>query len=391
MSCIYNLKNSVWLVIHQQAFIFFEATYLNFPHLSTRTNYNSLKNLLLLIPFIFIIACSKGNEDLSHISNEKSGLEAAKLDSLDSFLKAAGSSSLVIMIDGKIAHQYGDITKKHTVHSIRKSLINSLYGIAIEEGIIDTLATLEDLGIDDIEGLTNKEKQATIADLLKSRSGVYHSSGAVSEGMLHNMPKRGQYAAGEHFYYNNWDFNVLGYILEEATNKSVYQLFKEKIALPIGMQDYDGEFTEIDGEDPEAKIPETDGFYQYESSKSKYPAYHFRLSSRDMARYGQLYLQNGNWNGNQILSEKWIEASTTPHSITNPGYGIAYGMLWYVLYPNENRSTKSFYHTGTGIHMLGVYPDSNMVLIHRVDTEKDYSFHQGHFYQMISKVFSSFK
>lgn len=157
------------------------------------------------------------------------------------------------------------------------------------------------------------------------------------------------------------------------------------------MQDYDGSFTKIDGEDPKATIPNTDGFYQFEASKSKYPSYHFRLSSRDMARYGQLYLQKGNWNGNQIVSEKWIEASTTPHSITNPGYGIAYGMLWYVLYPYENRSTKSFYHTGTGIHMLGVYPGRNMVLIHRVDTEKDYSFHQGHFYQMISRVFGSFK
>jgi len=370
---------------------FFKATFLIFSHLITRTNLNSLRNLLLLIPFILIAACSTSNEDLSHISNRESGLIASKLDSLDAFLKSAGSSSLMIMIDGKIAHQYGDITKKHTVHSIRKSLINSLYGIAIEEGIIDTSATLKDLGVDDIEGLTKKEKQATIADLLKSRSGVYHASGAVSKGMLRNMPKRGEYAHGEHFYYNNWDFNVLGYVLEQATNQSVYQLFEEKIALPIGMQDYKGQFTEIDGENPEAKIPETDGFYQKELSKSKYPAYHFRLSSRDMARYGQLYLQNGNWNGDQIVPKKWIEASTTPYSITNPKYGIAYGMLWNVLYPTENRSTKSYYHTGAGVHMLGVYPSDNMVLIHRVDTENDYTFHQGHFYQMISKVFGSFK
>lgn len=350
-----------------------------------------MKNFLVLIATFLIISCSKKNPDLEYISNEDSGLDAAKLDSLDNFLTEVGSSSLMIMIDGKIAHQYGDITKKHTVHSIRKSLINSLYGIAIEEGLIDTTATLEDLKIDDIEGLTKQEKQATIADLLKSRSGVYHASGAVSEGMLHNMPKRGQYAPGEHFYYNNWDFNVLGYILEKATDQTIYKLFEEKIAGPIGMQDYNGEFTEIDGENPNAEIPKTDGFYQIESSKSKYPAYHFRLSSRDMARYGLLYLQKGNWNGNQIVPEKWIEASTTPYSITNSGYGIAYGMLWFVLYPHENRSTKSFYHTGTGVHMLGVYPGKNMVLIHRVDTEKEYSFHQGHFYQMISMVFGSFK
>ncbi|WKV11075.1 serine hydrolase domain-containing protein [Marivirga harenae] len=350
-----------------------------------------MKKILPLLSIIFLFACAEKEAGLEYISHQESGLESHMLDSLDNFLGSAGSSSLMIMIDGKIAHQYGDITKKHTVHSIRKSLINSLYGIAIEEGLIDTSATLEELGIDDLNTLTKQEKQASVADLLKSRSGVYHHAGAVSEGMLENMPQRGQYAPGEYFYYNNWDFNVLGYILEEATNKTIYALFEEKIAKPIGMEDYAGEFSEIDGENPDSEIPETDGFYQKESSKSKYPAYHFRLSSRDMARYGQLYLQNGRWHGKQIVPKKWIEASTTPHSITNPDYGIAYGMLWYVLYPNENRSTKSYYHTGNGVHMLGVYPGSNMVLIHRVDTESPYSFHQGNFYQMISKVFGSFK
>ena len=351
----------------------------------------ALKNLLILISIILIFSCAKNNNELSHISVEQSGLDAVKLDNLDYFLKSAGSSSLLILIDGKIAHQYGDITKKHTIHSIRKSLINSLYGIAIQKGLIDTTATLEELGIDDINRLTKAEKQATIADLLKSRSGVYHPAGAVSDGMLKNMPKRGQYAHGEHFYYNNWDFNVLGHILEKATNKTVYELFKENIAIPIAMQDYNGKYKEIYGDDPNSEIPKTDGFYQRESSKSRYPAYHFRLSARDMARYGQLYLQKGNWNGNQIVPEKWIEASTTPYSITNPNYGIAYGMLWYVLYPNENRTTKSYYHTGNGVHMLGVYPSKKMVLIHRVDTEQEYSFNQEHFYQMISKVFDSFE
>jgi len=249
-----------------------------------------LKKLIISFIIITTISCSLKNQDLKHISTEDSGLDPQKIDSLDSFLTSAGSSSLMILIDGEIAHQYGDVTKRHTVHSIRKSLINSLYGIAIQEGLIDTSSTLEDLGIEDIGKLMKKERQATVADLLKSRSGVYHPSGAVSEGMLSNLPERGQHAHGEHFYYNNWDFNVLGHILEKATDQTIYALFEEKIAGPIGMQDYKGEFTEIDGENPVAKIPETDGFYQKESSKSKFPAYHFRLSSRDMARYGQLYL-----------------------------------------------------------------------------------------------------
>lgn len=348
-----------------------------------------MKEIFVLFFILFIVSCSEKNSELKYISSEESNLNSSKLDSLDVFLKSAGSSSLMLLIDGKIAHQYGDVSKKHVVHSIRKSVINSLYGIAIADGLIDTSATLEDLKIDDINGLTSAEKQATVADLLKSRSGVYHAAAAVSKNMLRDIPKRGQYGPGEHFYYNNWDFNVLGYILEKATNQSIYTLFEEQIAKPLGMQDYSGIYDDIVEEDIE--IPDVDGFYQHEQSKSLYPAYHFRLSTRDMARYGQLYLQMGKWNSEQIVSEKWIEASTTPYSITNDSYGIAYGMLWYVLYPNENRTTKSFYHTGNGVHMLGVYPSKNMVLIHRVDTEKEYSFNQGDFYQMIAKVFDCFE
>ena len=46
-----------------------------------------------------------------------------------------------------------------------------------------------------------------------------------------------------------------------------------------------------------------------------------------------------------------LVGSTTPFSITNESYRIDYGMLWFILLPNENRETKSFYHTGTGVHI----------------------------------------
>ena len=77
------------------------------------------------------------------------------------------------------------------------------------------------------------------------------------------------------------------------------------------------------------KIPEKDGFYQYEPSKSKYPAYHFRMSARDLALYGQLYLQKGQWQGKQLVPQAWIEAATSlqtsngsnPESDWDQGYG----------------------------------------------------------------------
>jgi len=182
---------------------------------------------------------------------------------------------------------------------------------------------------------------------------------------------------------------VLGAILEQLTGESIYDLFREQIAIPLGMNDYKGRYSSIDAEAEGVKIPDTDGFYQYEKSKSNYPAYHFRLSARDLALYGQLYLNKGNWKGKQIVPEEWIDASTRPYSKYNPEYGISYGMLWNVLEPDEKGGRRPFFHTGAGIHMLGVYPDSKLVFVHRVDTETDFEYTGGDLYKTIGLVFDS--
>ncbi|WP_224484838.1 serine hydrolase domain-containing protein [Robertkochia aurantiaca] len=326
---------------------------------------------------------------LESVEPQTKGFSREKLDSLSLFLNEAGSSALMILVDGKVVYEWGATDEKLLVHSIRKALINSLYGIYVDKGVIDTTATLKDLKIDSLEqGLTEKELSATVADLLKSRSGVYRSAAAVNAAMLRNMPEKGSHEPGTYYYYNNWDFNTLGHILESRTGKSLYDLFYEHIAKPLGM-DYANEHIKIYDPEDDMRIPDVDGFYQYESEKSVFPAYHFRLSARDLALYGQLWLNKGKWQGEQLIPESWIEVSTKAYSMINPSYGIGYGMLWNVLVPNEDRKSKSFFHTGVGIHMLGVYPESNLVLVHRVDTEKDYDFQERHFYQMISKVWGS--
>lgn len=343
--------------------------------------------------FLIILLFSCQEKEPPHgfppIAPEEVGFSQIKLDSLSEFLENEGSSSLVILVDGKLAYSWGDVNKKLTVHSIRKALLNSIFGIYVANGTIDTSETIGELGIDDIYPLSELEKSARVADLLKSRSGIYHPAAAVSEGMLRGMPERNSFSPGEHYYYNNWDFNMLGYILELKTGEKIYELFLKDIARPIGMKSYQGNYTTIDITEDDLSIPKTDGFYQYERDKSKYPAYHFRLTAMDLARYGQLYLQNGNWDGKQIIDSIWIAASTKPYSIVYEPAGLAYGMLWRVLMKTETRSSSSFLHTGTGIHMIAVYPASNMVLIHRVDTENEYSFDEQDFYQMIDLVWGA--
>lgn len=347
---------------------------------------------LLLIILVFISSCKNDNPKdeypFQKVKPEVQGFSSQKLDTLGQFLEKAGSSSLLILVDGKLVYSWGDTSKKHTIHSIRKAILNSLYGIYVDKGIINLNETLADLNIDDLDTLTTLEKTATISDLLKSRSGIFHKAAATSAGMLRRIPERGTYKPNETYVYNNWDFNVLGHILEEKTGESLYDLFDKYIAKPLGMQ-YSNEIITLKNPTEETPFPNTDGYYQFEDDKSKYPAYHFRLSAKDMALFGQLYLNKGNWKGKQIISEEWIEKSTTAYSITNPRYGIGYGMLWKILTPTETRKSKSFYHTGVGIHMLGVYPASKVVLIHRVDTEQEFTFNEGDFYRMISLVWGS--
>lgn len=296
---------------------------------------------------------------------------------------------MIILIDGEVIFEFGNTNKKHLIHSIRKCLLNSLFGIAIDQGVIDTSMTLRQLGIQDVHTLTDSELNSRIADLLKSKSGIYHPAAAMSTGMINSLPERNSYKPGEYHYYNNWDFNTLGAILEQQTGESIYEMFLNKIAKPIGMLDYDGKYVEIDGEAENVKMPMTDGFYQYELSKSKYPAYHFRMSTRDLALYGQLYLNNGIWDNKQIISSDWIKASTRLTSVSNDKNNTGYGMLWKLRLSKDNKKAISFYHTGVGIHMIAVYPDLKMVLVHRVDTENDYDYNKSDLHKTIELVMDS--
>ena len=353
--------------------------------------YHKLKWTLCLAGLLSVAGCQTFSQySFQYADPESKGYSSQKLDALREHLENSGASSMLILAEGQVIFDWGKTDKKHTIHSIRKSLLNSLIGIAVAEGKIDTSKTIRELGIDDNEPvLTEDEKDARIADMLRSRSGVYHHAAGVSEGMLRGMPERGSHHPGEHYYYNNWDFNTLGAILEQATGESIYELFYKQIARPLGMLDYKGKYTAIDAEAEDAEIPDTDGFYQYEPGKSEYPAYHFRMSARDLALYGLLYMNYGQWEGEQLIPKSWIDASTQPYSIYNADYGLAYGMLWNVVLPGEGTRRNSFFHTGAGIHMLGVYPDLNLVFVHRVDTEGNFSYKNSDLIRMLDLVFDS--
>jgi CubicO group peptidase (beta-lactamase class C family) len=241
---------------------------------------------------------------------------------------------------------------------MRKSLLSALIGIHADAGRIDLGASMADLGIDDKQGLTEREKMATVLDLLTARSGIYHPSGYETPRMLAIKPPRGSAGPGTTWCYNNWDFNALGTIFRNTTGCDIYRDFLEKIAIPCGMEDF---------------LPERDGKY-VELTDSIHPAYPFRISARDLARFGQMFLRHGRLGDRQVVPAHWVAMSTLP--ISEAGHSGAYGYMWWVersgiLYPDAIVPPGTYAARGAGGHVLLVVPALDTVIVHRVDTDQE--------------------
>jgi CubicO group peptidase (beta-lactamase class C family) len=230
-------------------------------------------------------------------------------------------ASMVVIDRGRIVVAWGDSARRVKLSSIRKSLLSALYGTPVHDGRISLNDTLEKLEIDDDPPLTQGERQASLRMLLQARSGVYHSYVGGTPHMRELMPEREAHPPGAFWYYNNWDFNVLGGVYERKLNKKIGEAFQADIAAPIQMQDFridDMYYLKSEGNAPAF-------------ARSMYPACHFRLTARDMARFGYLFLRGGNWNGMQVIPADWVRESTTPYSETTGfGEGFGYGYLWWV-------------------------------------------------------------
>jgi len=288
-------------------------------------------------------------------SPEAAGWSSQGLLDAYRYARTIDTAAVMVIYQGRVLYHWGEIYRKFYIHSCRKSFMSALYGVHVDRGEIDTSLTLEQLGIDDApEPLTPEEKSATIQMLLQARSGVYIPAACESASMSAARPPRHSHPPGTFWYYNNWDFNALETILQQETGRGFYQALADEIADPIGMEDY---------------LP-TDGDYLY-ADTSSHPCYPVQLTARDMARFGQLFLQRGVWEGRRILSEDWIQESTTAYS--DAGGAGGYGYLWWIAvggrhFANVSLPDGSFGARGYGGHHILVMPELDLVVVHRVDT-----------------------
>jgi CubicO group peptidase (beta-lactamase class C family) len=285
------------------------------------------------------------------------------LDAATARAKQLATTGMTVIVGGRVLWEYGDQQAISYLASVRKSILAMMYGTPIERGRIKLDQTLADLKIDDLAGLTPEEKKATVHDLLAARSGVYHeAANAACTGCgstIGDPPgPRGSVPNGTYFLYNNWDFNALGTIYEQATGENIYDAFERDFAKPMQFQEFD-----------RAQQRKT-----VNARASQHPAYHFYLSTRDMARVGHLMLRDGRWNDRELMPRGWAKKITTvvtPVNEMNPATlrkgPFGYGYLWWIWDGPFNTGPYRGAYTGSGAigQFITVLPALDMVAAHK--------------------------
>jgi CubicO group peptidase (beta-lactamase class C family) len=289
------------------------------------------------------------------------GIQQAEVDELPASASTAlrqrlatlPTTSLMVRQQGRLLFSWGDTTIPSYVASIRKSVLSLLMGRHVAAGRIRLDATLGELGIDDVQPLTDIEKTAKVCDLLCSRSGVYHPAGSAGG----DVPlRRGARRPGEQFAYNNWDFNVLETIFESATSLSVHEAFEQDLTGPLGLTDHAPSSHRVLGD----------------SSKSRHLAHHFFLSARELMSIGQLVLNHGLAAERRVVPAEWLTQVLTPHvdarDIGVSPFGsvaAAYGYLWWLPRMSESRWSGAAVAAGNYGQYVLILPRISTVVVHR--------------------------
>ena len=289
----------------------------------------------------------------------------------DAFLAQTGTTALIVIRDDTILYeQYFNGFQRDswfTSFSMAKSFLSAMIGIAIEEGKINSV---DDPIVRYIPELRGRGLDSmTIRHLLTMSSGIrYRESEALDwlfslsdDTLAYSYPRlrslalgfrHGDQPVGKYFYYNDYNPILEGLVLERATGVSVSTYLQEKIWKPLGME-----------------YPAT---WSLDSKAGGFEKMATGLNARaiDYARFGRLYLNQGNWNGVQIVPKQWVIDSTTPDpadtrpwlNFTNfPKQNGYYKYHWWG-YRREN-GLYDYIAWGHLQQLIYIRPDQNLIIV----------------------------
>jgi CubicO group peptidase (beta-lactamase class C family) len=246
----------------------------------------------------------------------------------DAWIKARSVTSLLVMQDGKIRFEdyyLGTTADDRRISwSVAKSYLSSLLGVLVAEGVIESLDDPVVKYAPKLKG--GAYEPASIRNVLNMASGV-----TFDEDYLDNnsdIKRMGRVVAlggalddftasfsesfaapGEVWQYVSIDTHVIGMVVRGATGREIAGLLSEKILAPLGL--------------------EQDGYYVTDGDGVAFVLGGLNFTTRDFARFGQMILQNGLYNGQQVVPAQWIAESTVASAPTQPGQ-IGYGYQWWI-------------------------------------------------------------
>jgi CubicO group peptidase (beta-lactamase class C family) len=253
-------------------------------------------------------------------------------------------------------------THLHSLQSVTKSVTSVAFGIAVDEGAI---ASVEGPAWSYFESyapdMSDPRRGATtIEDFLTMRSGIAWANPgetynddvhptvvleASDEWIRYVVDRPMATDPGTRFDYNDGVSVLLGKIVREATGVRLDRYAEERLFDPIGIDEYYWKIT------PDGEVDSEGGLY---------------LETHDLARIGYLMLRNGEWDGERVVSEDWVRASTAPvipdlapnNDAASPGYGYQ----WWVPIHEDGEPTV-FAGNGYGGQFLQVAPDYDMIVV----------------------------
>lgn len=250
-------------------------------------------------------------------------------------------TSVVVLKDGNLVHEsYHQGTGADDLRiswSVAKSYLSALFGVVMAEGAITSLDDPVTQYAPELVG--SAYDGAMLRDVLQMSSGVTFDEdyldfwsdinrmgrvlalGASMDGFAAGL--RDTFASpGDRWTYVSIDTHVLSMVLRGATGRAISDLLSEKIFAPMGM--------------------ERDGYYVTDGNGVAFVLGGLNLTTRDYARMGQMFLQNGRVGATQVIPEDWVSASTAPSANTAPGR-IRYGYQWWI---PEDGNTGEFLARG---------------------------------------------
>ncbi len=298
---------------------------------------------------------------------EAQGIDSTKLNAAVSYLKnnsgPDGVKELVIIRNGVMIWKGTDIDKMHGVWSLTKSFTSTVLGLLID----DNKATLDTLAKDYVPSMAEVYPDITLRHFTTMTSGYYAVGDKTSGGYKHG-PSRTPFKPapmplfkppGSRYAYWDSAMNQFANVLTRIADEPIEDLFKKRIADPIGMDrakwDW-GDFGKIDG------IVVNGG----SGNSNK----HIQISARELARFGHLFLNRGKWKNKQLISASWIDIATKAHvPASTPletlsgadGRGV-YGFNWWV---NGTKPNGKRYWPGAplGTYAASGYNNNDMFIV----------------------------